>query len=316
MTLTLRRRLAQASDRRQLWRDAWGYGLASPWIVGFLVFTLVPTISSIYLSFTTYDVFTPPKWVGIANYQTMFAVDPRYWVSLFNTVYYAAFSVPLSIGLALTIAVLLNQGLPGQNVFRTLYYMPSVVSGVAVSMLWLWLFDPTIGLVNNFLNFVGIAGPAWLQDPHWAKPALILMSLWGIGGEIVIFLAGLQGVPQEMYEAAMVDGANWWHKVSRITIPMITPAIFFNLIMGVIGSFQVFTQAYVMTRGGPVNSTLFYLLYLYLNAFRFFQMGYASAMAWVLFVIILVLTLIQFRVARRWVYYEAGSTQRGVGAPL
>jgi multiple sugar transport system permease protein len=171
-------------------------------------------------------------------------------------------------------------------------------------MLWLWLFDPNLGMVNVFLEWLGLRGPLWLQDPSWSKPALILMSLWGIGGEMVIFLAGLQGVPQELYDAAMADGASWWAKIRHVTLPLITPTIFFNVIMGIIGSFQVFTSSYIMTKGGPVNSTLFYVLYLYQNAFRFFQMGYASAMAWILFIIVLALTLLQFRLAGRWVYYE------------
>jgi len=296
-------------------KDLWGYALVSPWLFGFLTLTLLPMASSIYLSLTDYDVFSPPKWVGLTNFQNMFSFDPRYWVSLLNTTYYAVFSVPLSMGLALTVAILLNQGLPGQNAFRTIYYMPSVVSGVGMSLLWLYLFDPNIGLINLALGAVGIRGPAWLQDPGWSKPALILMSMWGIGGQMVIFLAGLQGVPPELYEAAQVDGANRLQKVAYVTIPLITPTIFFTLIMGIIGSFQVFTQAYVMTRGGPVNSTLFYVLYLYLNAFRFFEMGYASAMAWVLFFIILAPTALQFRLAGRWVYYEAARPVAG-GRPM
>jgi multiple sugar transport system permease protein len=281
--------------------------MASPWIIGFLVFTLGPMIASIYFSLTEYSVLQPAKFIGLANFTRMFTNDPRYLISITNTVYYTVLQVPLGIVVALTIAILLNQGLRGENLFRTAYYMPSVVSGVAVSMLWLWLFDPTLGLVNDLLGRIGITGPRWLQDPAWSKPALVLMSVFGIGGTMVIFLAGLQGISESLYEAAMVDGANWWQKTRHITIPMITPTIFFNMVMGFIGSFQVFTQAYVMTNGGPVNSTLFYVLYLYQNAFRFFKMGYASAMAWVLFFIVLALTLIQFRLAGRWVYYEAAT---------
>jgi len=288
-------------------RLAWGYGMASPWIVGFLVFTLGPMVASIYFSLTEYSVLQPAKFIGLNNFVRMFTNDPRYWISIENTVYYTVLQVPLGIIVALIIAILLNQGLRGETFFRTAYYMPSVVSGVAVSMLWLWLFDPTLGLVNNILEHLGIDGPRWLQDPTWSKPALVIMSVFGIGGTMVIFLAGLQGISESYYEAAMVDGANWWQKTWNITIPMITPTIFFNLVMGFIGSFQVFTQAYVMTNGGPVNSTLFYVLYLYQNAFRFFKMGYASAMAWVLFFIVLGLTLIQFRLAGRWVYYEAAA---------
>ncbi|MHB0877953.1 MAG: carbohydrate ABC transporter permease [Anaerolineae bacterium] len=297
--------------KAQLRRDLWGYGMVTPWIIGFLALTLVPMASSVYLSMTQYDVLSPPQWVGLDNFRTMFTEDPRYWVALLNTVYYSLFSVPLSMCLALAIALLLNQGLPGQNIFRTIFYMPSVVSGVGLSLLWLYLFDPSVGLINLALDLVGIRGPAWLQNPAWSKPALILMSMWGIGGQMVIFLAGLQGVPNELYEAAQVDGANWFSKFVRVTLPLITPTILFTLIMGIIGSFQVFTQAYVMTKGGPVNSTLFYVLYVYTSAFRFHEMGYASAMAWILFFIILGLTLVQFRLSRRWVYYEGSRAVPG-----
>ena len=283
----------------------WGYIMASPWLIGFVLLTLGPIIASAYFSLTKYSVLQPPEWVGLDNYQRMFIEDYRFRKALVNTIYYTVFQVPLSITLALIVAILLNQGLPGENIFRTIYYMPSVVSGVAMSMLWLWLLDPNLGLVNVVLGWFGLHGPLWLQDPQWSKPALILMSLWGIGPSMVIFLAGLQGVPQEMYEAAQVDGAGWLRKIRNITVPLITPTIFFNLIMGMIGSFQVFTSAYIMTSGGPVNSTLFYVLYLYQNAFRFFEMGYASALAWVLFFIILGFTAVQFWVSRRWVYYEA-----------
>ena len=280
--------------------------MVSPWVLGFLAFTLGPMIASLYFSFTEYSVLQPPSFVWLSNYQRLFFADERYRISLANTAYYTLFQVPLSVTLALTVAILVNQGLPGENIFRTIFYMPSVVSGVAMSMLWLWLLDPNLGLVNTVLGWFGLRGPLWLADPAWSKPALILMSLWGIGSGMVIFLAGLKGVPTELYEAAMVDGANWWHRISRITLPLITPTVFFTLVMGTIGSFQVFTSAYVMTRGGPVNSTLFYVFYLYQNAFQFFRMGYGSAMAWLLFFIIMAFTAVQFRVAGRWVYYEAG----------
>jgi multiple sugar transport system permease protein len=283
----------------------WGIVMAGPWILGFLMFTLGPMLASLYFSLTEYSVFSPPSFVGLRNYVELLTDDRLHAIAMYNTAYYTAFQVPISLVLALAVAVLLNQGLPGENLFRTIYYLPSVVSGVAISMLWLWLFDPNLGLVNVVLGWFGIRGPLWLQDPRWSKPALILMSMWGIGRPMVIFLAGLQGVPQELYDAAMADGAGWWQKIRHVTIPLITPTIFFNLVMGIIGSFQVFTNAYVMTRGGPVNSTLFYVLYLYNNAFGYFRMGYASAMAWILFLIILVLTVLQFRLAGHWVYYEA-----------
>ncbi|NPV08279.1 MAG: sugar ABC transporter permease [Anaerolineae bacterium] len=292
-------------------RRMWGYVMVSPWAIGFLLFTLGPMIASLYFSVTNYSVLKPPSFVGLDNYRELFLEDARHGTALYNTVYYTAFQVPLSLLLALSVAILLNQGLPGENIFRTIYYLPSVVSGVAMAMLWLWLLDPNVGMVNVVLEWMGIKGPLWLQSPQWSKPGLILMSMWRIGGSMVIFLAGLQGVPQELYDAAMADGATWWHKIRHVTLPLITPTIFFTLIMGIIGSFQVFTNSYIMTEGGPVNSTLFYVLYLYWNAFSFLRMGYASAMAWVLFVIILVLTGLQFWAARRWVYYETPTPVAG-----
>lgn len=285
-------------------RRIWGLIMVSPWVIGFLLFTLGPMIASLYFSVTNYSVLKPPSFVGLDNYRELLFEDARHGTALYNTIYYTAFQVPLSLLLALSVAILLNQGLPGENVFRTIYYLPSVVSGVAMAMLWLWLLDPNVGMVNEVLGWVGIRGPQWLHSPVWSKPGLILMSMWRIGGSMVIFLAGLQGVPQELYDAAMADGATWWHKIRHVTLPLITPTIFFSLIMGIIGSFQVFTNSYIMTEGGPVNSTLFYVLYLYWNAFSFLRMGYASAMAWILFVIMMVFTLAQFAAARRWVYYE------------
>jgi len=283
----------------------WGYIMASPWLIGFVLLTVGPIIASAYFSLTEYSVLQPPQWVGLGNYIRLFTNDSRFGTVLYNTVYYTIFQVPLSIVLALVVAILLNQGLPGENIFRTIYYMPSVVSGVAMSMLWLWLFDPNLGLVNVVLGWFGVDGPLWLQDPHWSKPALILMSLWGIGPQMVIFLAGLQGVPPELYEAAEVDGAGWVNRIISITVPLITPTIFFNLVTGIIGSFQVFTSAYIMTGGGPANASLFYVLYLYRNAFEYFKMGYASTLAWVLFVIVVIFTLAQFKLSSAWVYYEA-----------
>jgi len=312
----VRRGLLSPAKRRALRGELWGLGLASPWIAGLLIFTLAPFIASFYFGFTEYDAIHSPVWIGLGNYQRMLFEDKNFWLSFTNTIYYTVLSVPLRLALALLVAVMLNQGLFAQNLLRTAYYMPSVVSGVAASMLWLWLFDPTIGLINVFLSFFGISGPSWLLDPKWSKPALVLMSMWGIGPQMVIFLAGLQGVPQELYEAAEVDGANWFHRIRSVTIPLITPSIFFNLVMGMIGSFQVFTAAYVMTAGGPANSTLFYVLYLFWNAFSYYRMGYACALAWVLFLVVSVLTVLQFRMAGRWVYYEAGTAAGGQGGIL
>lgn len=275
----------------------------SPWIIGFLLFTLYPIVMSFYYSFTSYDVLTPPKWVGLQNYKQMLFNDPLFWKSLYNTLYYTVFSVPLGLIFGLILALLLNMKVKGMSIYRTIYYLPTIVPVVASSVLWLWMFDPQIGIINGFLGFLHISGPGWLIDPNWSKPALILMSLWGIGGSMIIYLAGLQDVPQELYESVEIDGGTWWHKLRYITVPMISPVIFFNLIMGFIGSFQYFTQAYVMTSGGPMDSTLFYSLYLFNNAFRYMHMGYASALAWVLFVIILLATLLIFKTSAKWVYY-------------
>lgn len=282
----------------------WGYVFVAPWVIGFLIFTLGPIIASVGLSFSEYGLFEPPKWIGLKNYIGLVTRDRLFLLSLYNTVYYTFFSVPLGIIAAFLLAMLLNVKLPGMNVYRTVFYLPAVTSGVAVSLLWIWLFNPQFGLINYILRLIGLPGPGWLVDPAWSKPAFILMSLWGVGGTAVIFLAGLQGVPVSLYEAALIDGANPWQKFRYVTVPMMTPVIFFNLVMGLIGSFQVFTSAYVMTGGAPQNSTLFYVLYLFRQGFRLLRMGYAAAMAWVLFLIVIVLTLIQFRLSDRWVYYE------------
>lgn len=282
-----------------------GYLFASPWIVGFLIFGAWPIFYSFYLSFTSYNILQPPKWIGLLNYKTLFFADPLFKISLYNTLYYVFFSVPINIILSIILAVLLNQKVKGIKIFRTIYYLPNVVSGVAIALLWQWILDPNFGLINTMLAKIGIEGPGWLTDARWAKPSLILMGTWGIGGGILICLAGLQGIPASLYEAATIDGANAWTKFLKVTIPMLSPTIFFNLIMGVIGGFQVFVQAYIMTAGGPSNSTLFYALYLYRKAFQDTMMGYASAMAWVLLVITLVLTAVILKTGNMWVYYES-----------
>lgn len=293
---------------RQLQEAIEGYALASPWLVGFLVFTLGPFIAALYFSLTDYSVFSAPRWIGLENYREMLG-DRLFSVSLYNTVYYTALSVPLSLAGSLLIAVLLRQDFRGIRWFRTFFYFPSVTSGVAAAMLWAMVLDPNLGLLNQALALVGIKGPGWITDPSWSKPSLVLMDLWYIGGgQAVIFLAGLKGIPSVLYEAAEIDGAGQWGLFRHVTLPMITPSIFFNLIMGVIGSFQVFTNAYVMTQGGPLNSTYFYVLWLYEKAFLNADYGFACAAAYVLFAIVLVLTLIQFRMANRWVYYETSPT--------
>lgn len=279
----------------------------TPWILGFLGFELYPLIMSIYYSFTEYNVIQAPAWSGLANYQELFFDDPVFWRSLYNTLYFTLFAVPLALVAGIGIAVLLNQKVPAMSVFRTLFFLPSIVPLVASSVLWLWVLDPDSGLINTALyQFFGIEGPGWLADANWSKPALILMSLWGIGGAIVIFLAGLADVPATLYEAAEIDGAGPWQKFRNVTLPMLTPTILFNLVMGLIGAFQYFTQVYVMTggKGTPVDSTMFYALYLYRMSFFYLRMGYASAMAWMLFVVILAATLGVLLSSKRWVYYH------------
>ncbi|MFB9279380.1 carbohydrate ABC transporter permease [Cohnella cellulosilytica] len=286
----------------------------SPWTIGFLFLTLGPILYSLYLSFTEWDIVNPPKFVGTDNYERVFTGDASFYKSLTVTFYYTFLSVPLQLVLGFAVALLMNQKVPGMRIFRTVYYVPSLVSGVAVSVLWLWIFHPNFGLLNDVLGVFGIEGINWLMDVNWALPSLILMSLWGIGGTMVIYLAGLQDIPATLYEAAEIEGANRWHKLRYVTIPMMTPIIFFNLIMGIIGSFQTFTQAFIMTEGGPKDSTLFYVLKLYNHAFLWFEMGYASALAWVLFVILIIFTALVFRSSAMWVYYEGEVKKQRKGA--
>lgn len=282
-----------------------GYAFVSPWLFGVVVLMLGPMVVSVIYSLCDYQVLKPARWAGLTNYQRMLTEDPLFWKSLWNTVYYTAFAVPMGMALALLLAVLLNQPLRGMRVFRTIFFLPTLVTGVALGVLWMWLLQPEYGVVNRALGLFGIRGPLWLQSEVWSKPALIFMSLWGVGGSVLIFLAGLQGIPRELYEAAEIDGAGFWRKFTNVTLPLLTPTIFFILVVGIIGSFQVFTQAYVVSGGlgGPLDSTLFYVFYLYRKGFEDFQMGYASAMAWVLFVVVFVLTLLQLRLSRRWVHY-------------
>jgi len=275
----------------------------SPWLVGFLIFTLYPVIASAYLSFTDYRVLAPPRWVGLGNYRDLFADHDYFWPSLGDTAF-MFLELPLSLVLGLVLALLLDQKLRGIAVYRTILYLPSIVPAVASAMLWLFVLNPEHGLVNAGLHALHVPGPPWLASPAWAKPAMILMDLWGAGGGMVIYLAALQGVPTALYEAAALDGANAWQRLRFVTLPSISPVIFFNLIMGVIGTFQYFTQTFIMTSGGPNNSTLFYALYLYQNAFQYFRMGTACAMAWILFLLTMVATLIVFKTSARWVYYE------------
>lgn len=286
--------------RRREWQ---GLLYIAPWLIGFLIFIVYPFIWSIQLSFMEWKGIGIPKYIGFENYITLFTDDEPFLISIRNTLVYTAVHVPGVMILAFLVALLLNENARFMPLFRTLFYLPSVTSGVATVVLWVWILHPT-GLLNRTLALVGIPGPNWFGSTTWALPGLILMSLWNIGGDMVIYLAGLQGVPQQLYDAAEIDGANAWQRVRYVTLPMMTPSIFLTLILGIIGSFQVFTAALVATEGGPGYATLFVLLHIYYNAFRYFRMGYASALGWVLFVIIMVFTIIQFWLANRWVYYE------------
>ncbi len=281
-----------------------GYAFASPWFIGFLVFWGGPIMFSLIMSFCEYDVFSPPRLVWLNNYVRMFTSEPLFFKSLWNTIF-IALSVPLSMAVGLGIAMLLSYEIKGMAVYRTFFYLPAIMPAVAAAILWQWMFNPQEGILNAFLGYIGIDGPAWLQDQFWAKPAIILMLLWGAGGGMIVWLAGLKGIPRHLYEAAEIDGAGRVTTFLNVTLPMLSPYILFNLVMGLITTFQIFTQAYIMTQGGPVNSTLFYVYELFNNAFRYFRMGYAAAMAWVLFGIILALTIIQLHFSKKWVYYES-----------
>lgn len=302
---------ARARPSRLARREAMAfYAFISPWLVGFIVLTAGPVVASFVLSFTAWDMASPPVYVGLGNYIALFTADKLLGKSLVVTAIWVVVGLPLRLVVAYVAALALNQRLPAIGFFRTVLYLPAVVSGVAIALLWVWVLQPQYGLLNSFLRLFGIQGPPWFGSEEWALPGFIVMSLWTTGAAMIIFLAGLQSVPAELYEAAELDGAGPLAKLTRVTLPMTTPVIIFNLIIGLIQSFQVFTQAYVMTNGGPNNATLFYVLYLYRAAFQYNQMGYASAMAWLLFVVVLVCTLLVFRSSARWVYYE-GETGGG-----
>lgn len=282
-----------------------GYLFLSPWLLGFLVFLAGPMVASLYFSFTEYKVIQPPRWIGLGNYTRMFG-DDLFYQALSVTARYTVVSVPLGIIVALALAILLNQRIAARGLLRTVFYLPSIISGVAVAIVFAWIFNAQFGVLNYLLSLVKVQGPNWLGSPRWALWAFVLMSLWGVGGNMVIFLAALQGVPKTLYEAGELDGATNWRRFWHITLPLISPAILFVAIIGIIGSFQTFTQSYIMTGGGPANSTLFFLLYLYKNAFNWFEMGYASALAWLLFLVIIACTILLLRSSTWWVYYEGG----------
>ena len=289
-----------------------GYLFISPWILGMVLFALGPILASFGLAFTRWNLFTEPEYVGWANFQKL-AHDPLFYKSVFNTIYYTVFAVPLGLVLALGLAMLVNHRLRGINFFRTAFFLPNVVAGIAMLLLWKWLFDPNFGLINLFLDWtglmavfewIGIGRPQWISSRAGAMPGLVFMSIWGLGGSMMIFLAGLQNIPRELIEAAELDGAGPWKRFRYVTVPLLTPTIFFLTMVGVIASLQVFNQAYVMTQGGPAHATLFYVLYLFQTAFERFQMGYACAMALVLFIVALIVSLIQLAMGKKWVHYQ------------
>ena len=283
-----------------------GYIAISPWVIGFLIFTLGPLVTSVYFSFTAYDVIRPPRWVGLDNYRDLLTDDPLFFKSLRNSLIYTALYVPLHVATALGVAMLLHRASRAHGIFRTLFYLPSITPAVASAYLWIWILNPNDGLVNNTLRALHLPAPAWTVDPFWTKPTIVVQSLWALGGAMIIFLAGLKNIPASLYEAAELDGADGWQRFRHITLPMLSSVTFFVATISLISSLQVFTQGYVMfdRDGGPGNSALFAIMYLFKRAFQYFQMGYASAIAWLLFLVIAALTVIQFRLSRRWVYYE------------
>lgn len=280
-----------------------GYLFVLPAVLGFVLWFAGPMVYSAWISMTEWDMLSPPRWVGLGNFRAM-VDDDLFWTSLRVTFSYVVISVPLIQILSFGIALLLNIKVRGLAVFRTIYYLPTIAPVIASSLLWSWIFNSEFGLLNSVLREIGLPKVLWLQDTRWALPTLILLAAWGFGGTMVIYLAGLQGIPQALYEAAAIDGARAWHRLIHITIPMMGPVIFFNSLLGVVFALQTFTQGFIITNGGPQNSTLFYALYLYREAFTNFRMGYAAALGWVLFMIVLAISLVVFRTAGRRVYYE------------
>ena len=287
----------------------------SPWIIGFSVFTLYPMIASLQYSFYSYDLLGTPRYIGLENYTFMFTKDPLFWIAVRNTVWMIVFFIPIRLAFAVFTAAMLVRVTTGWRTYRTLFFLPTMVPAVAASLAFVYLFNPGVGPINTMLRGIGISDPPlWFRDPQWAKPALLLLALWGVGDAMIIFLAGMLDVPRQLYEAADIEGAGGWQKFRHVTLPLITPVIFFSVVMGVIDGFQYFTQAYVASNqlspnsvGYPENSLLFYSVNLYRVGFRSYKMGYASAMAWVLLIIILLCTLLIIRTSRRWVYYQGGS---------
>ncbi len=294
-----RETLGRGERRAALW-------FASPWLIGFSLFLLYPLLASLYYSFCDYSVLRSPVWIGGANYRNLFR-DEVFWIGLKNTAVYAAMALPFGMLVALSLALLLNTKVRGMTVYRTIFFLPSLVPTIPLAVLWLWVFNGEHGILNEAMRHLGLKGPNWLGDPAWSKPALALLAVWGAGNAMVIYLAGLQDVPQDLYEAADLDGAGGWAKTWHVTLPMVSPVILFNLIMGIIGTLQVFAEPYVMFPGGsPARSTYFYTMYLFDNAFLYHKMGYACAMGWIMFLIILALTFLALRLTERHVHYRSG----------
>jgi multiple sugar transport system permease protein len=305
--LTKRKWNLKPNWSRRTRQNFWiGVLFLAPWFIGFILFTFYPLAASFLYSFSEYHSRKPLIWVGLDNYKAMFT-DKLFWASLWNTLYMVIFAVPITLLTSFLCAVLLNLKVTGQSIYRVIYFLPSIVPTVASTLLWLWILNPQAGVMNTLLGHLGINGPNWLSDPTWSKPSLILLGLWGMGSTIVIYLSGLQDVPVSLLEAAELDGANWWQRLRHITIPMVSPITLFNLITGMIFMFQYFAQAYVFRGtqglGSPLNSTLFYSVYLFQTGFQYLKIGYASAMAWVLFIIILGCTILMLKVSERFTYY-------------
>ncbi len=281
-----------------------GYLGISPWVIGFLVFTLGPILASFYFSMTEWNIVEAPAWIGLANYVKLITDDPLFTQALRVTFSYVIMAVPLRLIVGLGLSLLLNLKVRGMDFYRTVFYLPAVLSGVAVALMWVWIMHPEMGVVNNLLALVGIQGPKWFWDPSSALISVVIMQLWYVGGSAVIYLAGLQNISPHLYEAAEIDGANRWARFWSITLPLLTPTLFLQLITNLIDAFQVFTSVFIITQGGPLRATWMYMLYLYEQAFQEFNMGYASAMAWILTVIIVALSIVVFRTSHRWVYYE------------
>lgn len=302
----------QRLRRKRLESSLTPYLFISPWILGFLFFTLGPLVFSLVMSFFDWPVVGERSFIGLENYQTMLFDDPQFWESLWVTINFAAIFVPLNIVLSLLLAVLLNTKVVGSGFFRTAFYLPSVISGVALVTIWSWIYSNEYGLLNFMLSLVGIKGPNWLGDPNWALFSIIIASLWGLGGTMLILLTGLQSIPKELYEAARLSGVPLWAQVVHITIPMLSPMLLFTFITSIISAFQQLTIALLLTKGGPLGSTYFFAMYIYDNAFKYFDMGYAAANSWVMFFIILVLSMLVMKSSSAWVYYE-GDMRKGEG---